>query len=89
VSGRAAPRWAPGTAALRCVDDQRADVACSGTVELRESLTGTGTPIARCGGHWTLRLAYQRQHDRDYPDGPVPPAWFDATAAGESWDEPD
>lgn len=87
AGGRPAPRWAAGSTVLRCVDDRRADVACSGTVELRESLTGTGTPIARCAGHWTLRQAYQRQHDQRFPDRA--PADFDESYAGESWDEPD
>lgn len=87
----AAPRYLLGVDAgsevLRCVDDRRADVACSGTVELRESLTGTGTPIARCGGHWSLRLDYQREHNGRFSDRA--PADFDESYAGERWDEED
>lgn len=90
---RAAAHWAPATDVLRCVDDQRADVACSGSVELRPSLSGTGTPIARCAGHWSVRQAWQREHDRAYPDSPVPPRWYRELGgeafAGERWDEPD
>jgi hypothetical protein len=78
--------------ALRCLDRPRADTGdpeCTGTVELRPSLSGTGTPIARCDGHWAARQAFQRRHERDYPDSPVPPRWFDPAAAGERWNEDD
>lgn len=74
---------------LICIDrpDRPSDKACTGTVELRESLSGTGMPIARCGGHWTERLAWQREHDRRYPVHA--PADFDPLYAGERWDEED
>lgn len=72
-------------APLTCLDEHKG--GCSGTVELRPSLTGTGTAIARCDGHWQARLDWQEEHDRIYPDSPVPPAWFDPEAAGERWEE--
>lgn len=60
---------------------------CSGEVVLRESLTGTGTPIPRCDKHWGERLRREERHRETYPDSPTPPAWFDPEAAGERWDE--
>jgi hypothetical protein len=56
-------------------------------VEYRASLSGTGTPIARCDKHWSKRLDRQEEIRKDYPDSPVPPSWFDPSYAGESWDE--
>jgi hypothetical protein len=69
---------------LRCL--QRND-DCRGDVEYRHPLSGTGRPFARCDLHWDKRLDRQAKIDRDYPDSPVAPAWFDPAAAGESWDE--
>lgn len=60
---------------------------CSGNVEWRTSLSGTGKPIARCDGHWRKRLETQERVRRDYPDSPVAPGWFDPTAAGERWND--
>lgn len=73
------------TASLTCLDVRKGN--CHGDVELRPSLTGTGTSIARCDRHWEERLAWQEEHNRAYPDSPVPPAWFDPEAAGERWEE--
>lgn len=69
----------------KCIDSTHD--ACSGPVEYRESLSGTGTPIPRCDRHWERRLDQDAQHRRTYPDSPTPPSWFDPTYAGESWDE--
>lgn len=70
-----------------CLDRPRhdGDTACTGNVEYRESLSGTGTPIARCDGHWSLRLKEQDRINRTYPRHA--PADFDPMYAGESWDE--
>lgn len=70
---------------LKCLD--RRDDNCTGTVQLRESLSGTGTRIPRCDGHWAKRLEKQEAHRKVYPDSPTPPDWFDPTVAGETWDE--
>lgn len=70
-----------------CLDRHKG--GCEGNVEWRPSLTGTGTPIARCDHHWQQRLEWQEQHTSVYPDSPIPPAWFDPEAAGERWDEDD
>jgi hypothetical protein len=59
---------------------------CAGEVALRPSLTGTGTPIARCDKHWRLACEREYEHRRVYPDSPNPPSWFDPSIAGESWD---
>lgn len=70
---------------IECLDDHKG--GCSGAVELRPSLSGTGTPIPRCDAHWAARLDWQDEHNRAYPDSPCPPSWFDPTYAGERWDE--
>lgn len=59
---------------------------CKGKVEYRMSLTGTGTSIPRCDGHWDKRLKLQDEINDRYPDSPLPPAWFDPMDAGEHWD---
>lgn len=76
---------------IECIDRPRSPSseheACRGEVLYRESLTGTGTAIPRCDFHWGVRLDFQEQINRDYPDSPVPPAWFDPTFAGERWND--
>lgn len=69
---------------MRCLQEHEGD--CSGAVELRESLSGTGMRIARCDGHWRQRLDLDAELRVAYPDSPHPPSWFDASAAGETWD---
>jgi hypothetical protein len=54
---------------------------------MRRSLSGTGTPIARCDSHWEKRLQKQEEHNKVYPDSPTAPGWFDPMAAGERWDD--
>jgi hypothetical protein len=71
----------------RCLDHDDPTNVCRGPVQLRESLTGTGTPIARCDKHWEQRLDLEQEIRRNYPDSPTPPDWFDPAAAGETWDE--
>jgi len=71
--------------APRCLEHHKDN--CDGEVELRSSLTGTGTPIPRCEKHWDERLAAQTKHNEVYPDSPHPPAWFDRAAAGERWND--
>lgn len=68
---------------LECIDDHKSP--CSGVVEYRMSLSGTGTPIPRCDKHWGERLDWQDEHNRKYPV--LPPSDFDPTYAGERWDE--
>jgi hypothetical protein len=31
-------------------------------------------------------MAEWERIEREYPDSPIAPAWFDETAAGEHWD---
>lgn len=72
---------------------ERHDQTCTGTVDFREPLSGTGVPTIRCAGHWAKRLKLQERHLRDYPDSPIPPAWYTAQGgeayAGEPWNEPE
>lgn len=70
---------------MDCLDDHKG--SCEGSVELRPSLTGTGTAIARCDKHWDERLAKDEEHRETYPDSPIAPDWFDPLAAGERWDD--
>ncbi len=67
-----------------CLEQRKGN--CDGETILRESLTGTGTPIARCDFHQELRLQKQEVHEVIYPDSPHPPEWFDPSYAGEYWD---
>lgn len=67
-----------------CIDNP---AECRGVVEMRPSLTGTGTAIPRCDGHWEQRLEREEELRNDYPDSPIAPSWFDPTVAGERWDD--
>jgi hypothetical protein len=86
----------PTASSPRCIDrpSEReparggsSSASCSGQVRLRESLTGTGTPIPRCDRHWSQRLDLQRNLQARYPR--QRPADFDPLDAGERWDEHD
>jgi hypothetical protein len=70
---------------LECIDDHNG--GCSGGIEYRPSLTGTGTAIPRCDKHWTDRLNKHERDRHEYPDSPIAPSWFDPSAAGERWDD--
>lgn len=69
----------------QCMDSYLGD--CSGQVEYRMALSGTGISYPRCEHHWLERLERQAEIDRRYPDSPIPPADFDPTYAGERWDD--
>lgn len=74
------------TEKLECLD--RHDNQCTGPVEMRYPLSGTGRSFPRCDGHWGKRLAKQEEINERYaPFSDVPPAGFDSTYAGERWDE--
>jgi hypothetical protein len=69
---------------------------CSGPLELTVSKSQE-TRVMRCAAHaaaYYARMdALETRLQADYPGydipGSMPPPWFDATYAGESWDEPD
>jgi hypothetical protein len=68
-----------------CLDS---NTACSGKVEYRTPLSGTGIPYPRCDHHWDKRLKIQEEINQRYaPFSDVPPEGFDPTYAGERWDE--
>lgn len=67
--------------------DYRGDGTCSGAVEYRMALSASGRSFPRCDGHWDARLDEQERINRDYPDSPLAPAWFDPADAGERWDD--
>ena len=57
---------------------------CSGAVEYRMALSGTGKSFPRCDKHWSDRLDQEDQTRSRYPD--LAPSDFDPYYAGESWD---
>lgn len=65
-----------------CLD---ASADCSGPVEHRMPLSGTGRAFPRCDHHWERRLDEQERIERTYPVNA--PADFDPLDAGERWDE--
>lgn len=68
-----------------CVDHPSGD--CSGPVAYHTVPARDASPVARCDHHWARRLARWEQSIERYEDSPVPPAWFDPSAAGERWDD--
>ncbi len=58
---------------------------CKGWVTTRYSELGTA--IRECDYHMGRSLERNARTREEYPDSPNPPAWFDATAAGERWDD--
>lgn len=72
---------------LTCLDGRDGGEECSGVVEYRMPLSGTGRSFPRCDAHWHARLDRQAEIDARYPDSPFPPADFDPTYAGETWDD--
>jgi hypothetical protein len=68
---------------LECLDDYEG--SCSGAVEYRMALSGTGRSFPRCDKHWDDRLEVQEGINQRYPS--QQPADFDPMYAGERWDE--
>lgn len=66
-----------------CIESNTGE--CAGQTVLRESLTGTGTPIPRCDRHWEKRLDLESELNQRYPAHP--PADWDYLDAGEHWYE--
>ena len=71
---------------LECLD-ARPDDPCEGAVEYQMPLSASGRSFPRCEKHWGIRLEEHQRHTAAYPDSPVAPSWFDASYAGERWDE--
>lgn len=69
----------------KCLDATAGE--CSGAVQYRMPVSATGKSFPRCDRHWSKRLDERDRINRDYPDSPVPPPWFDAADAGERWDD--
>jgi hypothetical protein len=69
----------------RCLEEYQG--GCAGPVEYRHALSSTGHSFPRCDHHWSLRLDTQARIRRRYPDSPIPPAGFDPSYAGETWDD--
>jgi hypothetical protein len=70
------------SSALICLNESP---DCSGPVEYRMPLSGTGHAFPRCDHHWELRLdAQEREHERDARARHV-----DYLDAGEVYDDGD
>jgi hypothetical protein len=76
---------------LECLEDHTGE--CSGKIEYRPSLTGTGLNIPRCDFHWQKRLDLEDEINEKYaPNSDVPPSWFHDVGGGmneygERWDD--
>jgi hypothetical protein len=77
---------------IECLDSYDDSTACAGEVSYYYALSGSGLTWPRCEGHYALYVErVQEKLDevrKAYPDSPsAPPAWFDATYAGEQWED--
>jgi hypothetical protein len=80
------PEWMAGEdEPLWCIDAHGPDSPCSGMVEYRMPLSGTGLPFPRCDRHWSVRLDREEVIRGRYPRNA--PADFDPAFAGERWEE--
>lgn len=70
---------------LLCLEYDPDDPDCSGPVEYRMPLSGSGRSFPRCDKHWAVRLDVQEEINRKYPTNQ--PSDFDPAYAGERWDE--
>jgi hypothetical protein len=61
--------------------------ACSGPIEYRMPLSGTGESFPRCDKHWAARLELEQELRERYPA--TPPADWSPLDAGEHWNEED
>jgi hypothetical protein len=75
------------TQQAECLDSGREDDPCSGAVEYRMPLSGTGRSFPRCERHWEQRLKTQEEINERYPYHQPPD--FDPMDAGEAWGEDD
>lgn len=71
---------------VECLDDH-GQGECSGAVEYRCPLSGTGRSFPRCDAHWDRRLDEQERIVRTYgsQDSDCAPSWLDPSYAGERW----
>jgi len=72
---------------VECLDAGAGRLGCSGPVEYRMPLSGTGRSFPRCERHWEQRLVFQERLDRRYPVGA--PADWSPLDVGEAWGEDD
>jgi hypothetical protein len=67
---------------LECLNENE---DCSGDVEYRCPLSGTGRSFPRCDHHWELRLDEQDRITSKYgADSDVAPSWFHGGWGGEN-----
>ena len=77
--------------ASECIESEMDESPCRGGVRYRMSLSPSGTPFARCDGHWQARLEREAEMNErlGHWRSDVAPEWFDPTACGEVWSEED
>jgi hypothetical protein len=59
---------------------------CEGEIEAY-AFGRNGKAFPRCRKHADERREKEEELNRDYPDSPFAPAWFDETAIGERWND--
>lgn len=73
---------------LECIDGYGPDdSSCSGPIEYRMALSGTGQSYPRCDGHWERRVDREQEIRQRYPEH-APSDWSPYDA-GEAWGEND
>ena len=68
---------------IECVEDPD---ECQGEVAYHSVDPGRATAAPRCDKHWQQRLQRRENSIERFENSDVPPAWFDPSIAGESWD---
>jgi hypothetical protein len=72
---------------LQCTTADQPDAGpCEGEVSVYWSRSGL-TSTERCEGHQRAHWDALDAIAQRYPDSDTPPAWFDPTYAGESWND--
>lgn len=70
---------------MECLDHGKGD--CSGPVEFRMPMSGTGKSFPRCDRHFEEALERYHENQERYPQ--LQPSDFDPAYAGEVWNEED
>ena len=70
---------------VTCIDEHPDNSGCSGPVEYRYALSGTGISYPRCDKHWDERCQRQEEINQRYPENP--PSDWSPLDAGEYWSD--
>lgn len=66
---------------VECLDQDES--RCSGAIEYRPAMSGSGESFPRCDRHFTQRRHLEEDITDRYPS--LPPEDFDPMDAGEDW----